>query len=87
MTLERDLRHAGFVTELGFDPGQLNGWILLGDKGAYLSWKEDGLFRVAQWSSTAGLHVFTEELHMSCLRVVCPWAEAKEIVYRLRRFR
>jgi len=80
---DRDLRHAGFEIP-NIRHGEWPQWVWLGDRGAFMRWEKDGLHHNAQWSTTAGLHVYTDELHMSCLRVVCPWAEAKEIVRKIR---
>ena len=43
--------------------------------------------RVAQWSATAGLHIYTEGMHRSCLRIIVPWTKAKAIVDQLKRGR
>jgi hypothetical protein len=78
-----DLRHHCFQeTEI---PEVQDTWVHLGVYGAVMVWERDGLQRVAQWSATMGLHVFTEGMHRGCLRLVCPWQTAKIIVDNIRR--
>jgi hypothetical protein len=81
----KDLRHSCFQSP-EFRPQEPTGdWVQLGAYGAVVVWEEDGLERVAQWSSSGGLHIYTEGLHRSCIRVVCGWTKAKAIVSNLRR--
>jgi hypothetical protein len=86
-TRNADLRHSCFLGE-DFRPDALtNDWVQLGAYGAVVSWEEDGLERIAQWSAHVGLHIYTEGMHMRCLRIVCSWAKAKAIVANIRRER
>jgi hypothetical protein len=81
----KDLRHSCFQSP-EFRPQEPTGdWVQLGAYGAVVVWEEDGLERVAQWSSSGGLHIYTEGLHRSCIRIVCGWTKAKAIVSNLRR--
>lgn len=80
-----DLRHSCFRGEEFRPPGNTGDWVQLGAYGAVVTWEEDGLERVAQWSSAGGLHVYTEGLHRNCLRIVCSWSKAKAIVANIRR--
>jgi hypothetical protein len=86
--MTEDLRHSCFAGE-EFRPEGLprntSGWVQLGAYGAVIVWEEDGLERVAQWSNSAGLHIYTEGMHRSCLRIVCPWRKAKAIVETIKR--
>jgi hypothetical protein len=83
------MRHHGFDTVEEFNNKELlrtdyAGWIMFGSVGAMIAWESDGLRRVAQWSHIWGLHVFTEDLHSRCLRIVCPLVQAQRIVERIR---
>ena len=83
------LRHAGFDSEQDLLNAELlnrnyDEWILFGFTSAIFAWEADGLKRVAQWSSTMGLHVYTEEMHKNCLRIVCPLLQARIIVEAIR---
>ena len=86
--MTENLRHSCFAgKEFRPDgiPRNASGWVQLGAYGAVTVWEEDGLERVAQWSNTAGLHLYTEGMHKSCLRIVVPWAKAKAIVDTIKR--
>jgi hypothetical protein len=87
MSEERDLRHLCFHTAEPDDMLRRNAgcWLQMGSYDSIMYWQQDGLDRIAQWSYSMGLHVFTVGMHHSCLRLVCPWSRAKEVVENIRK--
>jgi len=81
-------RHSGFDTVREFQrklPCQnYDGWVLFGHFGATFSWENNGLRHTAEWSHTSGLHVYTNDMHNNCLRIICPLVEAQSIIERIR---
>ena len=82
-----DLRHTCFHTTEPDDLLRRNAgnWLGVGTYDSIMYWQQDGLDRVAEWSYSMGLHVFTVGMHNSCLRLVCPWNRAREIVENIRK--
>lgn len=78
-----DFRHSCYSGD-EWRPEIRNTWVQLGAYGAAIAWDSEGLEYVAQWSAKAGLHIFTEGLHKSCLRIVCSLVQARATVAKIR---